>query len=28
MARLLIGTSGWAYPSWRGTFYPEDLPSR
>ncbi|MEW6545138.1 MAG: DUF72 domain-containing protein [Nitrospirota bacterium] len=28
MARLLIGTSGWTYPSWRGTFYPEDLPSR
>lgn len=28
MARILIGTSGWTYPSWRGTFYPEDLPSR
>lgn len=28
MARLLIGTSGWTYSSWRGTFYPEDLPSR
>lgn len=28
MAKILIGTSGWAYPSWRGTFYPEDLPSR
>jgi len=28
MVRLLIGTSGWTYPSWRGTFYPEDLPSR
>lgn len=27
MARILIGTSGWTYPSWRGTFYPEDLPS-
>lgn len=28
MPRLLIGTSGWTYPSWRGRFYPEDLPSR
>jgi uncharacterized protein YecE (DUF72 family) len=28
MARLLIGTSGWTYSSWKGTFYPEDLPSR
>ncbi len=28
MAKILIGTSGWTYPSWRGTFYPEDLPSR
>jgi uncharacterized protein YecE (DUF72 family) len=28
MARILIGTSGWTYPSWRGPFYPEDLPSR
>lgn len=28
MARIFIGTSGWTYPSWRGTFYPEDLPSR
>jgi uncharacterized protein YecE (DUF72 family) len=28
MARLFIGTSGWTYPSWKGTFYPEDLPSR
>ncbi len=27
MARLLIGTSGWTYSSWRGSFYPEDLPS-
>ncbi|HJU05049.1 MAG TPA: DUF72 domain-containing protein [Nitrospiraceae bacterium] len=26
--RLLIGTSGWTYASWRGTFYPEKLPSR
>lgn len=27
MPRILIGTSGWTYPSWKGTFYPEDLPS-
>jgi uncharacterized protein YecE (DUF72 family) len=23
---LYIGTSGWAYPEWRGTFYPPGLP--
>jgi uncharacterized protein YecE (DUF72 family) len=28
MARLLIGTSGWTYSSWKGAFYPEELPSR
>jgi uncharacterized protein YecE (DUF72 family) len=28
MPRLLIGTSGWTYSSWKGPFYPEDLPSR
>ncbi len=28
MARILIGTSGWTYASWRGSFYPADLPSR
>lgn len=28
MARILIGTSGWTYSSWRGTFYSEYLPSR
>lgn len=27
MPRILIGTSGWTYPSWKGPFYPEDLPS-
>ncbi|HEY0806532.1 MAG TPA: DUF72 domain-containing protein, partial [Pseudonocardiaceae bacterium] len=21
-----IGTSGWAYPEWRGTYYPAGLP--
>jgi uncharacterized protein YecE (DUF72 family) len=25
---LFIGTSGWTYSGWRGSFYPEDLPSR
>ena len=24
--RVLIGTSGWQYPSWRGDFYPAGLP--
>jgi len=28
MARLLIGTSGWTYLSWKGAFYPKDLPSQ
>ncbi len=25
---LFIGTSGWAYPSWKPRFYPQDVPSR
>jgi uncharacterized protein YecE (DUF72 family) len=25
---LYIGTSGWAYPEWRGTLYPPGLPQR
>ena len=25
MARVLVGTSGWHYASWRGPFYPGDL---
>lgn len=24
MSRLLVGTSGWSYPSWRPAFYPAD----
>ena len=28
MSRLLLGTSGWTYASWKGPFYPTDLPSR
>jgi uncharacterized protein YecE (DUF72 family) len=27
MAQVFIGTSGWTYPNWKGTFYSEDLPS-
>lgn len=23
--KVLIGTSGWSYPHWRGTFYPNDI---
>src|SRR4051795_2141835 len=26
MARILIGTSGWHYQSWRGPFFPNGLP--
>ncbi|HXJ18648.1 MAG TPA: DUF72 domain-containing protein [Polyangia bacterium] len=26
--RARIGTSGWAYPGWRGDFYPQGLPQR
>ena len=25
MADILIGTSGWHYPSWKGLFYPSDV---
>ena len=28
MGLARIGTSGWAYPSWRGAFYPTGLPQR
>ena len=28
MARLWIGTSGWSYESWQGSFYPPTLPSQ
>jgi uncharacterized protein YecE (DUF72 family) len=28
MAKILIGTSGWTYASWKGPFYAKDLPSR
>ena len=27
-ATLHVGTSGWSYPGWRGSFYPPGLPSR
>jgi len=26
--QVLAGTSGFSYPAWRGTFYPDDLPAR
>jgi uncharacterized protein YecE (DUF72 family) len=26
--KVLIGTSGWQYDSWRGRFYPADVPKR
>jgi uncharacterized protein YecE (DUF72 family) len=26
MTRVLIGTSGWHYDSWRGPFFPKGLP--
>jgi uncharacterized protein YecE (DUF72 family) len=28
MSRVLIGTSGWHYPSWRGPFFPPELLSK
>lgn len=28
MGEIRIGTSGWHYASWRGLFYPADLPAR
>ena len=27
-ARVLVGTSGFSYPAWRGSFYPADLSAR
>jgi uncharacterized protein YecE (DUF72 family) len=26
--KILIGTSGFSYPEWKGTFYPPELPSK
>ena len=28
MGSIRVGTSGWIYPSWRGRFYPKELPQR
>ena len=28
MSQIRLGISGWSYDSWRGTFYPDDLPKR
>ena len=25
--RLIVGTSGYSYKEWKGTFYPDDLPA-
>jgi uncharacterized protein YecE (DUF72 family) len=25
--RILVGTSGWAYKEWKGSFYPAELPA-
>lgn len=25
--RILVGTSGWSYKEWKGSFYPADLPA-
>src|SRR5216117_4041428 len=25
LPRIFVGTSGFSYPAWRGTFYPADL---
>jgi len=24
---ILVGTSGYNYPEWKGSFYPADLPA-
>ena len=26
--QVLVGTSGYSYTAWRGTFYPEKTPAR
>jgi uncharacterized protein YecE (DUF72 family) len=28
MAEILIGTSGWHYPSWKGPFFPRDVKAK
>jgi len=28
MGSVRVGTSGWIYPSWRGRFYPKEIPQR
>jgi uncharacterized protein YecE (DUF72 family) len=28
VARILVGTSGWSYQSWRGPFFPVQLPAK
>lgn len=26
--QLRVGTSGWSYKEWKGSFYPDDLPQK
>src|SRR5574341_1236261 len=28
MNKIFIGTSGFSYPEWKGSFYPQDLPAK
>jgi uncharacterized protein YecE (DUF72 family) len=28
LARILVGTSGWSYASWRGPFFPAGVPAK
>ena len=28
MSKIWVGTSGFSYPEWKGSFYPEDLPAK
>lgn len=28
MAELRVGTSGYSYKEWKGSFYPQALPAR
>lgn len=28
MGKIYVGTSGWQYSNWRGSFYPENLPQK
>ncbi|MBW8885628.1 MAG: DUF72 domain-containing protein, partial [Planctomycetia bacterium] len=28
MSGIWIGTSGWTYDGWRGSFYPDNIPKK